>query len=83
MATQKEIDSVWDKGKKVKNKDPKLYRMDNYDNLIYKPSYGKNTKMGWEIDHKNPISKGGLNHLRNKQHLQTKTNKSKSNKYPY
>ena len=83
MATQNEIDEVWEKGKKVKGKDPNLYRMDIHDNLIFKPSYGKNSKMGWEIDHKYPKSLGGSDHLRNKQPLQTKTNKDKSDNYPY
>ena len=40
-------------GIKVK-KYKELYRKDAYNNEIYKPSYGKDTKMGWNVDHIKP-----------------------------
>jgi hypothetical protein len=83
MASQNEIDQVWEKGKKVKGKNPDLYRLDDHDNIIYKHSYGKNSTMGWEIDHKNPKANRGSEHMKNKQPLQTNTNRQKSDKYPF
>ena len=83
MASQEEIDKVWEKGKPIKGKNPNTHRKDAYGNEIYKPSYGKNSPKGWEIDHKKPKDKGGSDSIRNKQPLQSSENKRKSNKYPY
>lgn len=83
MASEKEKNDAWEKGKPIKGKNPKTHRKDAYGNEIYKPSYGKNSEKGWEIDHKNPKSKGGSESSRNKQPLQTKENRKKGNKYPY
>lgn len=82
MASQKEIDEVWEKGKKIPGKDPDLYRKDAHGNEIYKPSYGKGDEKSWEIDHKLPTAKGGSDGLRNKQPLQTGANRGKSDTYP-
>lgn len=54
MGYQKKKDQVWQKGKKVRGKDANLYRKDTNDNEIYYHSYGKNSEMGWEIDHSKP-----------------------------
>jgi len=77
------VDQVWDKGKKILGKDPDLYRRDEGNNVLYKPSYGKNSEMGWEVDHKKPVDKGGTDNLKNLQPLQTDENKDKSNQYPW
>ena len=82
MAGKDEIDKVWEKGRKIPGKDPGLYRKDIHDNEIYKPSYGKATPKGWQIDHSKPVSAGGSDNLRNKQPLQTKANAQKSDRYP-
>lgn len=76
------VDEVWEKGKNIFNKDPDLYRRDEAGNVIYKPSYGKDSDMGWEVDHKKPVDKGGTDNLRNLQPLQTDENREKGNKYP-
>ena len=76
------VDEVWEKGKRIPGKDPNLYRRDEADNVLYKPSYGKNSDMGWEVDHKKPVDKGGTDNLRNLQPLQKDENREKSNKYP-
>jgi hypothetical protein len=72
------LDQVWDKAKKVRGKDPKLYRRDSEGDIIYKPSYGKTSDMGWEVDHSKPVSKGGTDHLNNLNPLQWKNNREKS-----
>ena len=77
------IQKVWDKGKPVRGKDPDLYRRDKAGNVIYGPSHGKDSDMGWEIDHKKPVSKGGRDKLGNLQPLQSDENKEKGNTYPW
>jgi HNH endonuclease len=74
-------DEVWDKGSTIRGKDADLYRKDIYGNEMYYHSYGKDTPMGWTIDHSKPQSKGGTHHLNNLQPMKTSANKSKGNKY--
>ncbi|WP_075340724.1 HNH endonuclease signature motif containing protein [Tenacibaculum agarivorans] len=81
MSYKNKKEQVWGKGKKVRGKDPNLYRRDDLGNEIYYHSYGKNTPMGWEIDHSKPQSKGGTDHLNNLRPLQTEENRKKGNKY--
>ena len=81
MSYQEKKDQVWDKGQKIRGKNPDLYRKDIKGNVIYKPSYGKPTEMGWEIDHSKPQVKGGTDHLNNLQPLQVEANRSKGDKY--
>jgi CRISPR/Cas system Type II protein with McrA/HNH and RuvC-like nuclease domain len=80
MSYQDKKDQVWNKGKKVRGKNPDLYRKDIYGNEIYYHSYGKSTQMGWEIDHSKPQSKGGTDHLNNLQPMKTSANRSKGNR---
>ena len=80
MSYQQKKDYVWEKGQTIRGKDPDLYRKDRLGNIIYKPSYGKYSPMGWEIDHSKPQSKGGTHHLNNLQPLNTKANRQKGNK---
>jgi 5-methylcytosine-specific restriction endonuclease McrA len=83
MATEKEIDSVWEKAAPINGKNPDVYRKDSYGNTIRKSSYGTQGEYGWEIDHKNPLSKGGTDTLRNKQPLHWEENREKGDTYPY
>ena len=83
MASESEKRRVWEKGKIVRGRNPNLYRKDYLGNLIYWSSYSQNSLMGWEIDHVNPKNNGGSESIRNKQPLQTRANKEKSDKYPY
>lgn len=71
---------VWDKGKKIRGKNPDLYRKDKEGNVLYKHSYGMYSEMGWNIDHSKPIDKGGTDHLNNLQPLNSKENSRKGNK---
>ena len=81
MSYQDRKDEVWNKGTKIRGKDPKFYRQDKLGNEMYYSSYGKNTPKGWQIDHSKPQSKGGTDHLNNLQPLQTKANQQKGDKY--
>ena len=44
---------------------------------MYKNSYGKNTAMGWDIDHIKPTSKGGKDTINNLQALNSSINRQK------
>ena len=81
MVSKSDREKAWDKAPKVRGKSPDLYRRDSKGNELFKPSYGKQSKMGWEIDHKKPKAKGGSDNQRNLQILQTKANRTKSDKY--
>ena len=83
MASEKQKQTAWENAKPIKGKNPDVYRKDTYGNVIYKPSYGKQSDMGWEVDHKHPVSKGGSDSPKNLQAVQWEENREKSNKYPY
>lgn len=68
-------DDVWDKAKEIRGKASDLYRQDPYGNVMYKPSYGLESDMGWEIDHIKPVSEGGSDHLINLQAMNTAKNR--------
>lgn len=79
--TQERIDQVWEKGDPIKGKNPDLYRKDKFGNQMYKPSYGKFSEQGWNIDHSKPQALGGTDHLNNLQPINSRTNSSKGKKY--
>jgi 5-methylcytosine-specific restriction endonuclease McrA len=81
MANETKKDAVWDKAKKIRGKDPELYRQDPYGNAMYKPSHGKSSDMGWDVDHIKPESKGGKTTTRNLQALNSSVNRSKGNSF--
>ena len=72
-------DEVWDKAQQIRGKNPDQYRRDPAGNQMFKGSYGKNSPQGWEVDHINPVSKGGSESLRNLQALNTQQNRSQGN----
>ncbi|MDD3858585.1 MAG: HNH endonuclease signature motif containing protein [Bacteroidales bacterium] len=79
--SKEKLDKIWEKGTTIKGKDPKMFRTDKFGNEMYKPSYGKVSQKGWEVDHSKPKSKGGSNHLNNLQPMNPKANRSKGNSY--
>lgn len=81
--SKEELDLIFAKGDKVRGKDPNLYRKDACGNEIYRYCYGKETPMGWEVDHSNPKKNGGTDCSRNLKPLQSSENSRKGATYPY
>ena len=77
MVTKAQKQSVWDKAKKVRGKDPEKYRQDPYGNTMYFDSHGMDSDMGWDVDHIKPKAKGGSDSTRNLQALNSSVNRSK------
>ena len=82
MVTKDDVEWAWQKTQPIRSKNPNLYRKDELGNTLYKPAYGTGGEMGWGIDHRNPVAKGGTDHRRNLRALQTAANQEKSDKYP-
>lgn len=79
--TDERLDQIWDKAKTIKNKNPELYRQDKFGNEMYRPSYGKMSEKGWNVDHSKPQALGGTDHLNNLQPMNSRANSSKGEKY--
>lgn len=80
MAGKKQIDEVWEKAHKMRNENPDNKRKDDEGNVIRKASYGTQGEYGWEIDHKNPVSRGGSDNPRNLRPLHWEENREKGDK---
>ena len=78
MASKKDIEQVWEKGKPIKGNNPDVWRKDAEGNKIKHGSYGTTGEYGWEIDHKYPVSKGGSDQQKNLQPLHWQENREKS-----
>lgn len=78
-----EIQKVWNKAKKIDGEDESLYRQDYAGAWFKRDEYGKTeSTLGWEIDHRKPVSKGGSDNLTNLDPLQWNNNRTKSDDYP-
>jgi 5-methylcytosine-specific restriction endonuclease McrA len=80
MTSKQQVEEVWEKGRAIRGKDPDSWRKDTYGNTIRFASYGTQGDYGWEIDHKNPVARGGTDSIRNLQPLQWEENREKSDK---
>lgn len=78
------VEAVWNKGAEISGRDSKLWRRDMCGHIIKRVEYG-NTKSeyGWEVDHKKPVAKQGSDDLSNLQPLYWKTNRDKSDAFPW
>lgn len=78
MPTKDQIDKAWNNAKPLRGENPDKYRQDSYGNKIHRNSFGKDSNMGWEVDHIKPKSLGGSDATRNLQALKTEVNRDKS-----
>ncbi len=80
MVSKKDLNAAWDRAAKMRGKKPETWRRDELGNPMRYGSYGTEGKFGWEIDHRNPTSKGGTDSPRNLRPLNWKANQEKSDK---
>jgi len=73
-----EINAVWAKGLCIPGFDPAVWRRDTFGSLMKRSEYGNCCEYGWEIDHIRPTSMLGADTLFNKQPLNWKNNRKKS-----
>jgi len=74
------IEAVWQKA--TPESDQEVFRRDDCDAIMYRPSYGKREHWGWEIDHIKPVSLGGTDELSNLRPLHWENNRAKGDSYP-
>lgn len=78
-----EIQEVWNKAQKIDGEDSSVYRQDYSGAWIKRDEYGNTeSPLGWEIDHRKPVSKGGSDDMANLDPLQWNNNRTKSDDYP-
>ena len=80
MVSKDDAEWTWLQASTIRGKNPNLWRRDELGHPIYKPAYGTEGPSGWEVDHRNPVAKGGTDHRRNLRALQTKANREKGDK---
>jgi len=77
-----ELRAIWEKGDILPGKDPRQYRQDGCGAIIVWSQYGMSSRLGWEVDHIQPRSKGGSDLLENLQPLQWCNNRRKGDSFP-
>jgi len=80
MASKKLIEEMWDKANPIRGRNAETWRRDEEGNVIRFGSYGTTGEYGWEIDHRNPVAKGGTDNPRNLRPLHWQENREKSDK---
>lgn len=77
--------AVWEKGIAIVGYDPTTYRQDIAGAWMAWDKYGDISSelgVGWEIDHRKPVSNGGSDDISNLRPLQWANNRSKGDDYP-
>ena len=80
MPSKKDVEATWERAPKVRGENPDVWRRDEVGKKIRKAPYGTVGEFGWEVDHRNPVSKGGSDDGRNLRALNWKSNRRKSDK---
>ncbi|HEX7868577.1 MAG TPA: HNH endonuclease [Chryseobacterium sp.] len=85
------IDILWEKLRPIVKSeltntkislDAAEYRLDDLGAIIKKSEFGLKTKLGWNIDHTFPISKGGDDNIENLEALHWENNEAKKDSFP-
>lgn len=82
MVTKENINRAWENAATIKGLNPEVYRRDELGNKLFRESYGKDTPMGWDLDHRKPKIMGGTDNPRNLRVLQRAANQEKGDSYP-
>lgn len=80
--TDEKIKTVWQSARTIENYDSNKYRQDICGAWIAWDSYGKESTLGWEIDHALPEAKGGTDHTDNLRAMNWQNNRSKGDDFP-
>ena len=80
MVSKKDVESAWERAATIRGQNPDTWRRDEEGNRIRKASYGTLGDYGWEVDHRNPVAKGGTDNPRNLRALHHEANREKSDK---
>ncbi len=80
MVTKKDREAAWDRAATIRQKDPDVWRRDEMGNPIRHGSYGTHGEFAWQVDHRNPVSKGGTDNPRNLRVLHHESNAKKGAK---
>lgn len=76
--TEQEKLSVWQKGRLIPNHPGTQWRWDVCGKVMQWSHHGnRNSDTGWEIDHINPVTNNGTDHINNLQPLNWKINSTK------
>lgn len=75
--------AVWCGGKPIPARDPDTWRSDAAGRTMEFVRYGTKDVHGWEIDHVRPLTKGGTHAPSNLQPLHWRTNREKSDTWPW
>ncbi len=75
------LDEVWNKGKVIPTFPAETWRLDQCGSAMKFSEHGnRKSEVGWEIDHINPVSNGGLDTIENLQPLNWVNNVLKNDK---
>ncbi len=77
MPSNRVIEDNWEKADTIRGRNPDVWRRDEEGNTIRWGSYGTMGEYGWEIDHRNPVAKGGTDSPRNLRALHWQENREK------
>ncbi|ULQ45390.1 HNH endonuclease [Flagellatimonas centrodinii] len=78
------VEAVWQRGLRLTGMDPSFVRADICGAIMVRDQYGRCRPggVGWEIDHIQPVARGGTDALDNLQPMQWENNRAKGDDLP-